>query len=240
MDAVYVVKRDVHNDELRYSLRSLAAHVAHDNVWLAGFRPPWTVGVHHIDVAQDDTKYRNSTANLRAACEHPDVSDPFLLMNDDFFVMHPVAGPPMLHRGPVSVVVDYYRRRYGPSRQYLRGMVATSDLLHRLGIPDPLSYELHLPIVIHKAPMLAALTLGADIPVLHKRTLYGNLSGAGGDFSHDVKVRTVHDQWDPSWPFLSTSRPTFHRAPVGHHIRAVFDAPGPYETAPAELVEMAG
>lgn len=235
MDVVYVVKRDTRNDELRYSLRSLAAHLPHGRVWVAGFCPPWTAGARHIDVAQDGTKYRNSTANLRAACEHPDVSDPFLFMNDDFFVMAPVAGDiPTLHRGPVAAVANYYRKRYGPSRPYLRGMVATAELLVRHGHHDPLSYELHIPMVIHKAAMVAALDLGADVAVLHKRTLYGNLAGVGGDQVDDVKVRGFHDQWDPSWPFLSTSRSAFCRYRVGRHIRTTFAAPGPYETAAAE------
>jgi hypothetical protein len=236
-DAVYVVRPGDRNDELRHSLRSLAQNVPHGRVWIVGHLPPWVqtdgpLGVLHLPTDQTDTKYRNSTGNVRAACGHPDVSDPFTLWNDDFFALrhHPVIPP--LHRGPVDDVIADYRTRYGWSK-YLEGMEQTQELLRGLGHPAPLSYELHLPLTVHKATMLEALDIGAGVPVLHKRTLYGNLAGLGGEQTVDVKVSPQIPTWSPSWPFISTDLKTWRRG-VGEFIRMSFPTPGPYERVDVE------
>src|SRR5690606_31556781 len=177
-DLVYVVRPGETNEELRYSLRSVAEHLPHRQVWLAGHCPRWARNVGHIPVEQAGTKYQNSTRNLRAAAEHPGVADVFLLMNDDFFVMKPVPRMPVLHRGPVDRVEAYYASR--ARGLYLRGRRETRDLLASLGHHRPLSYELHVPMPMRKSRVLEVLDIGRDLEVLHKRTLYGNLYGIGG------------------------------------------------------------
>lgn len=224
---VYPVKAGDRNPELRHSLRSVARNLPHRDVWIVGHAPPWVRGVQHLATDQVDTKYRNSTGNVRAACEHPDVSDPFVLMNDDFFVLRPTPTVPTLHRGRVSAVAADYRARYGNSA-YLTGMDETAALLATLGHPDPLSYELHVPMVVHKAEMLHALDVGAGVPVLHKRTLYGNLAGLGGTEVHDVKVSHRRTWWSRDWQFISTDAGSWQRGP-GPFIREAFHDPGPYE-----------
>ena len=47
MDAVYYVRPGDRNDELRYSLRSLA-NLPHDRVWIVGHTPPWVTGIESI------------------------------------------------------------------------------------------------------------------------------------------------------------------------------------------------
>lgn len=225
-DIVYVVRRGHSNEELRYSLRSLV-NLPHGRVWIAGFVPQWTRRIGRIDVIQKRTKYLNSTGNLRAACEHPRVAEEFLLFNDDFFVMHPFDRMPVLHRGPIQPVIDHYRRLdAGP---YVEGMEQTRQLLARLGHPDPLSYELHVPLPIRRQQMLEALDVGHSIPVLHKRTLYGNLAGLGGSQSTDFKVTAVDDSEYREWPFVSTLDWMFEREAVGRFIRGRFPHPSPYE-----------
>lgn len=188
MDVVYLC-REGENEELRYSLRSLI-NLPHERVWVFGGAPEWATEIEHVPVDQHDTKYRVTTRALRAACEHPGVSDPFALWNDDFYVMRQVDEVPVLHRGLVAdVLADYVRRWHGGS-SYSRGMAQTAALLASLGFPRPLSYELHVPLPIHKGAMLKALDVGAasGIAVLHKRTLYGNLARLGGERLSDVKI----------------------------------------------------
>ncbi|MGJ3558831.1 hypothetical protein ACR6C2_07580 [Streptomyces sp. INA 01156] len=62
-------------------------------------------------------------------------------------------------------------------------MQETRDLLVDQGCPDPLSYELHVPLPVEKTPMLHALDTGRHLDVLHKRTAYGNLAEIGGSRS---------------------------------------------------------
>ena len=228
MDVVYPVRPGVRNEELRFSLRSLQ-NIPHGTVWLAGFRPPWVQGVEHIRVRQGASKYRNSTGNIRAACAHRDVSDRFILMNDDFFILRPVDTIPTFHRGPVAAVLADYVARHGAGGNYVRGMTDTLRLLENLGFDEPLSYELHTPMIIDKARMGEALRVGADIPVLHKRTLYGNWCRIGGEEAADVKARSIHDRWDPDGLFLSTAPAAWKTGRVGAHVRGLFRDPSCYE-----------
>lgn len=205
-------------EELRYALRSIAAHAPHGRIWLVGYRPAWARGVEHIATRQIGSKYRNTTAAVRAACEHPEVSDPFVLANDDMFVMAPLERIPVWHRGLVEDVEAYYARR--ANGHYLRGMRETRGLLYRLGVPRPVSYEVHVPMPVGKAGMLAALEAGAALDVLHKRTLYGNLAHIGGLHVSDVKVLHA-GRVQPRGPFLSTL-PLSWRGGAGRLVRERF------------------
>ncbi|TDC29492.1 hypothetical protein E1211_25885 [Micromonospora sp. 15K316] len=227
-DIVVPVRVGAVNEQLRYALRSWAAHLPHRHVWVVGYQPPWLTGVRHLSTQQaGHTKYRNTTTAVRAVCEHPEVSDPFLLCNDDFFVMQPVERMPVLHRGPVAEVERYYATR--GSGKYLRGMRETRDLLAELGHSDPLSYELHVPLPVDKAGMLRALDAGRHLDVIHKRTMYGNLAALGGTRAADVKVLGRSGAFDRASPFLSTMVDSFARGAVGAFIRGRFPGPSPYE-----------
>lgn len=238
MDVVYLC-REGENEELRYSLRSLR-NLPHGCVWIFGGAPEWIRGAEVVPTDQHDTKYRVTTRAMRAACEHPGVSDPFVLMNDDFYVMEPVAAVPVLHRGPVDAVIADYLERRGRSG-YVDGMVATRDLLAELGCEAPLSYELHVPLPVGKVAMLEALEVGeaSGIPVLHKRTLYGNLAGIGGARLPDCKIVSARDGRVASrqrklGPWLSSSDASFAGlAPLLAHR---FPRPSPFEPPQAERV----
>lgn len=225
---VVPVREGATNQQLRYALRSWAAHLPHGRVWIVGYRPPWLTGVEHIPTMQRGTKYANTTLAVRKACEHPDVSEQFLLCNDDFFVMQPLPEQmPVLHRGPVREVERYYASR--ANGKYLRGLRETRDLLVSLDHPDPLSYELHVPLPVSKAGMLEALDIGAHLDVLHKRTLYGNLAGLGGERIDDVKVLHRGPRFPRDSTFLSTMPDSFTNGMVGAHIRRAFPRPCRYE-----------
>lgn len=230
-DIVVPVREGASHEELRYALRSWEAHLPHGQVWIIGHRPRWATGVRHLPTEQTGTKYANTTQAVRAACEHPEVTDDFLLCNDDFFVMHPLPdGMPVLHRGPVRLVEQYYATR--GSGKYLRGMRETRDLLVSLGHPDPLSYELHVPMLINKSAMVRTLELGRHLGVLHKRTAYGVLAGVGGEEIRDVKIlhRAPHG-YGPNSRFLSTMPDSFAAGHVGALIRRTFNTPSRYEAS---------
>ncbi|MEV6565867.1 hypothetical protein [Streptomyces kronopolitis] len=230
VDIVVPVRVGAANQQLRYALRSWATNLPHRHIWIVGHRPAWTREVRHIPTQQTGTKYQNTTAAVRAACLHGEVSETFLLCNDDFFVMQPPPedGMPVLHRGPVSRVESYYERR--SSGLYLRGLRETRDLLVGLGHDDPLSYELHVPLPVAKDQMLKALDVGRGLEVVHKRTLYGNLAGIGGKEIRDVKCLNRSPRFDRAGPFLSTMPDSFANGLIGQHIRSVFPTACHYET----------
>lgn len=230
-DVVVPVRVGAISMQLRYALRSWAAHLPHRRVWTIGYRHPWLLDeVGHIPLRQTGSKWENTTAGMRAACTDSRVSDPFVWADDDMFVMHPLPeGMPVLHRGLVAdVEADYAARGYAT---YVRGMRETRAVLANLGYPRPLSYELHVPMPVDKTGMLAALDQAPHLDGMHKRTLYGNLNHIGGEQAEDVKISHRGPYGvNPNSRFLSTMPDSFACGRVGEFIRGRFPEPCRYES----------
>jgi len=235
LDIVYPYRQTPDDAEFRYSLRSLA-NMEHGRVWIVGDIPQWVRNVEHIPNRNlPRSRFRNALDNVLKACTTEDITDQFILMNDDFFVVQKTGPPAPAHRGPIGAA----HRRRPPSRRrrsqqgapWLQGIWDTAELLKRWGIIDPLSYELHMPLVVERAGMAELLTRalqeGASVN-LQQRTLYGNAHHIGGDVTTDVKVAPGAHTLPPG-PFVSTNNRSFARGWVGQHIRKRFATPGPYE-----------
>lgn len=236
-DVVYVLGPGA-GEELRYSLRSLR-NVPHGTVWIFGTAPPdWVTGVQHVPVLGRRNRFISTTHNLQAACEHTEVSDDFLLFNDDFYVMRPVAQVPLFHRGTCDELI---RRMQWADGRYMAGMRRVRDLCRRSGVEHPLCYEVHTPMPVEKSRMLELLTSPeffsdrqpadlADSSHAHKRTLYGNLMACDREpvRTTDPKVHTRRGGFDPAAMFLSTDR-WFPNSDIARHIAAALPDPSPYE-----------
>lgn len=216
-DVVYLVRDSPHDDELRYSLRSLV-NLPHRLVWIAGHKPKWVRRVGHLPTSQTGGKFANQALNLSEACEHPDVSDPFVMFNDDFFVVRQIDEVPVLHRGLLSEVSRLNSGR-GSWRDRLR---ATSNVLGR----DALSYDaLHVPMTFEKAKMSDVLETMPHMGLF--RSIYGNRYEVGGTYSVNVKIAS--EDKDLDGPFVSTSPSAFASGPVGKRLRKMFPDPCMYE-----------
>lgn len=231
MDIVYTVRPGYKNEELRYSLRSLK-NLPHDKVVIVGYKPPWVKDVLYIQTDQPDTlKYKNTTDNIIQACLDDRVSEDFILMNDDFYILKPIKELEHYNRGPIEAVIDYYMN----SDIYGEGMRQTYNYLKSLGYHDILSYELHLPMVINKKNFLAMIKRqraeAPHIEVLHKRTLYGNMFNYGGQSIKDVKVTKYMDKrFNRDATFLSTNDDRFNgKTPIGEFIMELFPEKSPYD-----------
>jgi hypothetical protein len=224
-DVVYYVKAADRNEELRFSLRSLR-NLEHGQVWLGGHCPPWVHNVRHVPTRQTKSKYGSARANLEAVLAEPELSTTFSLFNDDFYVMQRFERLPVLHRGTVRALLERYTKR-GLKSQYVEGMRHTLELLEGEGIPDPLSYELHIPMTIERDALRAIFARWPAPANLQYRTLYGNLYRIGGELHRDVKVPGESLSWDKAWPFFSSSEYSF-RGPR-RRLDAHFRRPGPYE-----------
>lgn len=227
MDVVYPLKRGSASAfrELRYSLRSLV-NVPHGRVFVVGGKPSWLVNATHLPADQQTTKWTDATNNVRTACMSAEVSDPFVLMNDDFFITSRIDGVPVLNRGTVRDVLGEYSAV--PSR-YVEGMRETLTVLEGSGFSDPLSFELHVPMVVDKQGFLAALDLGSGVGVWHKRTAYGALAGLSGERVSDVKVYDYAGRIPSHLPFVSTSNASFLHGVVGKQVRGLFPQVFEYE-----------
>jgi len=220
-DVVYVVRANDRNEELRYSLRSLR-NLPHGKVWIAGYCPTWVKDVGVIPV-KGGHGHRSAKANLKAACQHPDVSESFMYFNDDFFVMQPHDSLPVMHRGPLADVI----KAKTMVNAYVRASRTTMEILQAKGIDTPLMYDLHAPMTVTKSGMLEALSLSHD-PMIQERSLYGNLNAVGGERRRNYKHGRT-DKGLGKWPFLSSNDNTFRSTPLGEYIRRQFPEPSPYE-----------
>lgn len=227
MDAVYVC-RPGQNEPLRYSLRSLAANVHHDNVWVYGDAPEWVTGLGVFHRPKKSDKYDTVTGHIEAACLEPLVSDPFMLWNDDFYAVEPVGELARLHRGPLSDELTRFARRHD---DWCAGLRGAASLLERiLDAPEHLlSYELHVPLIVKKTEMHIAIQAIKDdqIGSSHRRTVYGNIARLGGEQIPDPKM--VGRAW-PSGSWVSSTPPTFKSLALPR-LQRLFPVASPYETS---------
>lgn len=216
MDILYTLKQCDQCDELIYSLRSLS-NVPHDKVFLVGGCPSWVdkSKVIHIPTEQKGTKWHNSTNNVKAACLDARLSDDFILMNDDFFILKPIQDPAKefnLQQGTIKSVYAYYFGRNAGQTNWCKGMRETGELMQKQGILEPLSYDLHTPMVFNKNKFLQMFDIAGvnDIAVLHWRSLYGNLFLPNAEYMKDIKYRT-NEAFDESKydKFISCSNAGF-------------------------------
>ncbi len=232
MDVVYYC-RDGENEELRYSIRSVVKNLKHDNLWVVGGKPEWYSG-NYIHVPQNGSKYNNAKDNVLAILNSSEISDNFILMNDDFFVISKVNNLKTYHGGLLRQKIKHLKNKYGSSA-YISMLQHTMRYLRRVGIPDPLDYALHIPFKVNKKKLSSVVNLG-----LSWRVAYGNIYKIGGEevvikngFSYDVKVYVRDGMVDGvaentiTKKFLSSQDNSFEL--LLPRLQKMFPDPSPYE-----------
>lgn len=231
-DIVIPLKETDNNPELRYTLRSIAKNFPHRKVWLSGFLPKLAKNVGYISShSQADNKYGKAAKNIRMACINPNVTDKFFLFNDDFFIMKPVRSFTNKNRGRLQEVLDYYAE-VAPTGEYYKSMVRTARILKELGIDDPLSFALHVPMLVDKRKWLDTWKLQLEhnpdgLPV-QMRTLYGNLHLKDTEFMSDVKINELTEKPGDT-TYLSTHDNSFKHGQVGIRVRNTFPTHSRYD-----------
>lgn len=228
MDCVYICRAG-NNDELRYSLRSINDNYPVDDVWVVGGRPAWYSG-NYVRMPTGSSKYQNARMNLKAIIHYKDIPDNFVLMNDDFYVLEKVEAPQQYYGGPLERRVEEYTKAH-PNSQYTRMLVNTlTGIRRRYDIKDPLDYELHVPMEMHKEGLKEAMEHN-----LLWRSVYGNVFKVGGTKTKDVKIyrtsempKGQREYENYTIPYLSTSDKSF---PAIHKelLAKKFKNPSPYE-----------
>lgn len=208
MDLVYICGPG-DNEELRYSIRSAVKNLKFDNLWVVGGKPDWYVG-NYLEVIQNKSKYANARNNLRAICNSSKISDSFILMNDDFYIMNKVDNVPYMHGGLLADKIKKYENLTGNTR-YVLMLKRTLLSLSRRKNKDVLDYELHVPMVMEKEKLLAIV----ELPDLW-RSRYGNTFDVGGIEIDDVKVysfgaltKKSYDINNLKYDYLSSNNDSF-------------------------------
>lgn len=227
LDVVYFVKECLHDEELRYSLRSVDINLPHRNVWFIGGCPENIEPDRRLYIEQNEcTKWDNTSKLLKAACECREISDNFILFNDDFFVMKPVDCIPYYSNGSIESRVQQLKQRYGNDTQYSRRLKQTIDLLEKSGYTT-ISYAVHFPMIINKHEMLQTFEQFPE--GLMWRSIYGNHHHKSTTHIVDCKINSTATLPNPNWTFVSTQDSTFEFGLAGKYIRKIFTVPSKFE-----------
>lgn len=192
-DVLYILGRgSKHEDmELRLSLRCLAENARNiDRVFIVGNCPSWVRNVHHIPAEDTWTAENNAFQKILKACES-DISNDFLLMNDDFFMMKPFDAEtyPDYCRG-------FLKDRIKPDL-YGQCIENTYNYLKEHGKPRPLDFDVHCPMRINKGAFRLLKDTAEKVKKnntgLLCRSLYGNIFNKTGVGCTDPKLR--EDVW---------------------------------------------
>lgn len=202
MDLVYIVREGDKNEDLRYSLRSIAKHYPDYKVWIVGYKPNWVKNVEYIPVKQTQDKWKNSVNNILTACKDDRISEDFILMNDDFFCIDPRIPIEQIADTHINTLTDAIQKHNRVLSRWCHAFSLADTLLKRMKVKQPYySFEGHLPIKINRKKYLEFM----DNPyvkvylrsnnVLHKRTVYKNfdLPEKHYNLKEDVKIDSRKD-----------------------------------------------
>ena len=202
MDFVYIVKEDENNEDLKYSLRSIAKYYPENKVWIVGYKPSWVKNVEYLPVKQSKDKWKNSMTNILTACKCKDISDDFILMNDDFFMIKPLVPIEMIANITLGLLPDTINKNKKLKSPWYDAFQQVYYLLKDLNIPEPYyDFEAHLPLQINKKKFIKVINLPKvqefmkTSKVLHKRTLYKNFDKPEKiiKIPADVKIERRYD-----------------------------------------------
>jgi hypothetical protein len=232
MDVVYIC-RSGPNEELRYSIRSVEKNLPHRNIVVIGQAPEWYKG-SFIEVENVNAKYSNARSNLDALVKSKQISEDFILMNDDFFIMRPIEKISYFYEGTLLERAER-NELLTTTGAYTQLLYNTHDKLIKMGIENPLNYEMHIPMIMNKQKLKEVLKYKTCL----WRSLYGNIYNVGGINREDVKVYSKnssnpksYDWKGKNFAYLSTqdsSFPTIHRVLLAKKFKSPSSIEDEYE-----------
>lgn len=266
-DAVYFVRPipesatlERRSAELRYSLRSLAENftgLRHVHIlggrptWLNREQAHWHKGGRVLDQVNADllgrwgsVKHLNTWAQwveIARLAEGMALSERFVIMNDDFYIMQRLAELPNEHRGPVREWMS--ARQFAGHNSSAGALGVSTDLVERWwGVPrdEQVAYETHAPLTVHRDSFAEVIGRTADYFTgvrggwrLAKRSLYGNAVRLVAELAGDGKVHAPADRPVAGARYLSSTDESFwygsKASQIGGVVRARFSTPSRFE-----------
>ena len=145
-------------NEIKYSLRSLARFGQNYNrVFIVGDCPIFVnQSVIHIPFKED--KFRNKKRNIIdkiiAACKEADITDDFILFNDDYFIAKPLDFNNLPYFYDKTLEEKISEKQYDD--YYKQSIINTYKALKKNNKPH-LHYDIHYPIFINKVKFLEVM-----------------------------------------------------------------------------------
>ncbi len=226
MDLVYICRKG-DNEELRYSIRSIEKNFPGQKIWVVGYKPNWYSGPF-MSIPDTSTKFNNIRIALTEVCKNPDISEDFVFMNDDFFLIKPIDKFINYNGGLLSDKINRYRQ-IGPTNSYLILLKNTFKYLKKNGVREPLDYDIHVPMIFNKTKLLEFSYLQ-----FQPRSLYGNLLQIASETITDVKRYSPSSYMNilsynkTEYPFISSDDKSFNQLKE-ELLGQMFPEPSSYE-----------
>lgn len=227
-DIVYVLKNDISDYELKYSLRSVCKNFIFRNIWFYGGCPDTIQPDHYIDFYQlGDNKWLKTRSMYVDIFTNPEITEDFYLFNDDFYIMRPYAQDiPKTNGSLYKQIQRIEKRNYNRQSAYTKRLNVTMNMLRSKRL-DIISYETHTPFLVNRRKGMD-LCREFDERYIFRST-YGNIYDIGGILEKDNKLCRVDDIPPIDVDVLSSTDTTFKNGRLGEYIRAVFNEPCRYE-----------
>jgi hypothetical protein len=207
-------------------LRSVAANLPHRKVWIFGHCPSWVAGVGAVELDPLTDKFANQKQSIKAAVSHPGVSDQFVLMNDDMYVMREIGDElPCWHLGSTEGYIASIPIAAKQKNDWIEAVLATARWVG--GGPD--CYEAHIPLLFDKGELARVLNRYPSDRPFAVGEVYGIAGVNPGHLGIDAKIGSGPLEPKLGLPFLSTVDHLFGVHEVGFHIRRLFPEKGIYE-----------
>lgn len=211
MDVVYILGTGslAENQEILYSVRSLCDHMEDlGDIYVVGEKPQNLPGLLHYKFDDcHDEGWKNTYLKVVRACGLENLSEEFLLMNDDFFIRSPLIGESY----PFYSVKG---SNGGPCGQH--------------------SFQIHCPIRLSKE-MFLKMPFDINSKACKSwRTFYANFYGAPPNFVDDNIAITGENVEDfdiqtAGLPFFSCSNSAFLNPRFTDWIKTKYPTPSRFE-----------
>jgi hypothetical protein len=178
------------NIELKYCLRSIEKHLTGvGNVFIVGHMPEWVTRCIHLPFEEDPRnrfRDRNIMLKMLEACKDDRVSDDFLMVHDDHFMLadYEAGKFPYYHMGPMNEG----QGQYGETKQNTKSLLSFTESFN--------NYDAHCPILFNKQLFMRSVAL-ADWSKWYGyclKTLYCVMNAVQGTYIDDLKVRMPYDK----------------------------------------------
>lgn len=176
------------NFELRYALRGIEKHLKNfKDIYIVGQRVPWLTNVKYINVKDGkSSKFKEANIfNKISACIKSEVSENFLFMNDDHFLIRDMDAitVPFYYKGEI---VDTMSRNTG---NYRKTMNHSRKYLQKKGKPT-LDFDTHVPIIYNKEKIMCTFgDIDWSIPYGYGiKSLYCNMNDVEPIHEPDCKI----------------------------------------------------
>lgn len=202
-------------------MRSVEKNYPHKRVIFYGGRPDGIEPDLFVPYTQPgDSKWEKVRNTVEIICENDNLTEDFILFNDDFFIMRPVETPTNYYDGTLDERIKTIDgATFGRHAEYSDRLRHLAETLKNAGVTNPLNYAHHTPMIINRKKMLETLKKYPNEPMF--RALYGNINKIGGENMPDVKFYQRRQPF-PIGQYASTADESWSQEKIGQIIRGKF------------------